>query len=439
MTTHHAWLQNEASDWANEGLISDEVRDTLRERYPVNAQSPAAPDTQPSRRRLSWLSVVIPAIGAVIAGLGVILFFAYNWSDMPKWLKLLVVFGALLGAHAAGLWSGRHQRTASSETFHLLGSMLFGAGIWLIAQIYHIDEHYPNAFLVWGAGALLMGWALRSTLQAQLASVLFAIWVGAELGDFNRAPWWAPVPFLLGLLPLGWLKRSPAVVFSAVLGTLFTINASLTAHWTRFDDLLPFLMGSGLVAVSTLLPAARFPGGPAAVRVAALVPYAATLFALVFIRYVPKTLVEQQPYLWGAAVVAALWLASIVSGRFRSAGAGQAWQNALNLLAVLCITATVLHLVPMIALKIVLTLLVAGHAILLIRQGVSSGSRLRTVIGFLIIGALIALRFTDLFHSLLARSAAFLVFGMALMAAGLWYSRRHDLSRPGATPGGDQP
>ena len=51
-----------------------------------------------------------------------------------------------------------------------LGTMFFGAGIWLIAQVYHIDEHYPNGFLLWGLGALAMAWALRSIPQAIVAA-----------------------------------------------------------------------------------------------------------------------------------------------------------------------------------------------------------------------------------------------------------------------------
>ncbi len=38
--------------------------------------------------------------------------------------------------------------------------MFYGAGIWLVAQIYNIDEHYPNGFLFWALGALAMAWAM---------------------------------------------------------------------------------------------------------------------------------------------------------------------------------------------------------------------------------------------------------------------------------------
>ena len=60
--------------------------------------------------------------------------------------------------------------------------MFYGAGIWLVAQVYHIDEHYPNGFLFWALGALVLAWALESIPQALLATVLFTIWAAPRRG-----------------------------------------------------------------------------------------------------------------------------------------------------------------------------------------------------------------------------------------------------------------
>jgi len=50
-----------------------------------------------------------------LIGLGVILFFAYNWEDMPKALKLMVVFAALFVSHGGALWVGRSGAARPSE------------------------------------------------------------------------------------------------------------------------------------------------------------------------------------------------------------------------------------------------------------------------------------------------------------------------------------
>ena len=112
---------------------------------------------------------------AVVAGLGVILLFAYNWHAIPKFGKLGLVFGALVAAHAAGLWLFQRAdwRKQLGEALSLLGTMLFGAGIWLVAQMYHIDEHYPNGFLLWAAGAVALAWTMPNIYSIQPGETMF--------------------------------------------------------------------------------------------------------------------------------------------------------------------------------------------------------------------------------------------------------------------------
>ena len=71
MTKHTAWLHSQIHLWVSEGLIEKETGNTLLQRYPgKNSNS----------RSISLLTV----IGAVVFGLGVILFFAFNWSEFSK-------------------------------------------------------------------------------------------------------------------------------------------------------------------------------------------------------------------------------------------------------------------------------------------------------------------------------------------------------------------
>ena len=148
MGKYHRWLHNEIAAWLADELIDPRQAEQLRVRYPLSGG-------------ITWSRLIFSIIGAVIFGLGVILFFAYNWAEMPKYLKLGVVFGSLVLAHGLGFRFTTPDKDNRSlgEGLHVLGTMLFGAGIWLVAQIYHIDEHYPNAFLVWGTGALALAWA----------------------------------------------------------------------------------------------------------------------------------------------------------------------------------------------------------------------------------------------------------------------------------------
>lgn len=87
--------------------------------------------------------VIFAGFGAVTAGLGIILLLAYNWQAIPRGGKLAIVFAGLMMLHRVGIWLfQRGERWQAGEAVCLLGSMLFGSGIWLIAQIYNIQEHY---------------------------------------------------------------------------------------------------------------------------------------------------------------------------------------------------------------------------------------------------------------------------------------------------------
>jgi hypothetical protein len=166
MRRHIKWLLNEIDLWVGEGIIEPQQGQAIKTRYPAPAEGPA------------WGRIIFFSIGAILFGLGVILLFAYNWQRMHKFVKLAVIFTAIIAAHGAGFWLRRpnssHQ--TAGEGLHLMGTMLFGAGIWLIAQVYHIEEHYPNAFLFWGFGALAMAWSLPSTAHGILAVILFVLW-----------------------------------------------------------------------------------------------------------------------------------------------------------------------------------------------------------------------------------------------------------------------
>ena len=60
----------------------------------------------------------------------------------------------------------------------MLGALLFGASIFLIAQIYHINANAHSLVLIWLIGVLPLVYAFRSEPIAALSSLLFFIWIG---------------------------------------------------------------------------------------------------------------------------------------------------------------------------------------------------------------------------------------------------------------------
>ncbi len=159
---------------------------------------------------LNVIPMALAVIGALTLSAGIILFFAANWSEMSKIAKLAVLFGAMWGAYAIagrGLSGAAGASRVIGHAMLLLGVILFGANIQLIAQIYHIDAHYPNGVLMWSLGALALVWLVPSQPAAVAGLALATLWSGMEILDFGQRAHW---PFLAvwGLLVGPALYRS---------------------------------------------------------------------------------------------------------------------------------------------------------------------------------------------------------------------------------------
>ena len=159
----------ELEQWRQEGLVSDDQARLLAARHDAAAR----------RERRRRIARALAIAGAITLGLGIILFFAANWSDIPKFGRLAILLVFLVAFLVAGyvLRIVRGSRPALGHAFLFVASMLFGASIFLVAQMYHWDVSSPRPFLVWAAGALAIAVVGRADLSAGLSALAFATWI----------------------------------------------------------------------------------------------------------------------------------------------------------------------------------------------------------------------------------------------------------------------
>jgi uncharacterized membrane protein len=150
---------------------------------------------------------------------------------MDKFIKLAIIFGSIALSHFAGItiFLRSERFKALGEALTIIGTTLFGSGRLLIARIYHIEGHYPNAFLFWGIGAALLAWTMPSIAQAIIAAILFALWAIMEGADFDTS-----VPYIFGLLlllfPLAYIKRNGLLVCMLLLALGFSTLSVVAAN-----------------------------------------------------------------------------------------------------------------------------------------------------------------------------------------------------------------
>ena len=435
MSTHPRWLAGEIDRWSRDRIITAEQGARIRALYPEAVPA------------LSWGLLVFSGLGAVIVGLGVILLLAYNWDDIPKFGKLALIFGSMIGAHAAGLElrAKAGWRPQLGEVLSLLGSMLFGAGIWLVAQVYNIDEHFPNGFLLWGLGSLALAWALDSIAQGLLAVVVLTIWGCAEVSGFGMASDWSWVLIGLGAGTLAARCRS-TLLLTVVLAALYVLILSNAGHRAGGSGVFLAAMAFSALLLGGRLPAAErlWPGAVKTLTFFGAAGFLICSFILSFKGAAHDLLAwdkVHEPgsalavYRWGLPVMAVLawgWLAARrLAGSIRWVPPEE-WLCPIALIycqgiAVAGVTSYGEYIAW------VFNLIVLGMAVAWMVRGSRSGLVRPTVLGSLVLAALVFARYFDLFENLAARGTAFLVLGGVLFAEGFFYRR---LRREDAAPEG---
>lgn len=281
---NRAWLLREMDVWRAGGVLSEDQPVQILDLY----ETPATI----AQRKRSLALFTLMGLAAFMIGLAVHLLIGFNWEKLPAAIKLSLIFGAILGTHAAGFYLRyRWQARLLSEITFFVGCLFYGAGIWLVAQVFHIPVHYPDGFWFWAVGILPFVLCLDTILLHVLFVALLAIWAGAEVIGFpHLEPWlfgrWGVLPngaytlpllALPGLLwayrkgsamtvalyapllawwlilqPIAWHWEVNAVYFIGAVGALFLLVAEVHRAGSPFA--VPYRLCGALLTAGALVP-----------------------------------------------------------------------------------------------------------------------------------------------------------------------------------------
>lgn len=177
-----------------------------------------------SQARKVELAPVLGILGAVLIGFGAMSFVAAHWDEMARLFRLGIIFAGLFGAYGiAGILFER-DHPAFAHAAILAGVAIFGAGIMLIAQMYHIEGDPPQAVLTWALGALLAGIVLKSNPALALAMLLMGLWTIWQMSDDGQVHW----AFLIGwgavAAAIAWRGWVPGLHLSALVLSAWIVN-----------------------------------------------------------------------------------------------------------------------------------------------------------------------------------------------------------------------
>ncbi len=422
-------LRSESVRWVRQGLISTEQQEAILGLYPTGEGT--------GRDRAV---MILSILGSLLVGAGVILYFAANWPHIPAAVRVLLILVATLSSYWAGYYFQyrRADMPRLGQALIFLGGLFYGAGIWLLAQTFHLGRDFPLGFLAWGAGILPLAWSTTSRPLLYLATAVLIAWTGATQAELSQYNWLFPAVMLLAVLPLA--RRSQTrLAESAVLGSIFlwymlnVVRLELTYHGaapTLLVGRLVLLYGATifLAGLARLGDAKTYLGSGGLLGLLGL-------YLLTFETYSSHgapALFELGPYTLGGVTV--MLIGAGLAGWYH-------WRRGETLLllpaAFVPVMAVLLPDMLMEAPRmVVFNLLLFGGSVGLVIVGIQK--RLELLINLGVVAFLIHLitRYFDLFFTAMNKSLFFVLGGILLLAGG-WFLERNRRRWVGDWGGGE--
>lgn len=217
-------LKGELPTLRSDGLISADQSEAISGYYGLDGLAGEA---------MSKLLMVIYLVGVTLVGVGIISFVAYHWSGIGKVPKIALIFAAMLASHGAGfyLWQISGKSVKLGHALIVLGTLIFGANIGLMAQIFHIKGGSGTMFMMWAVGAVLMAYAVGSVPNAVIAIVTSFVWfAGQHDWYYSDGLWWYPLAVVAMFGGFAYWRRSAFMFGLTVVCIGISLPMSLSRH-----------------------------------------------------------------------------------------------------------------------------------------------------------------------------------------------------------------
>ena len=195
-------LNDQLRRWLHAELIDADVAEAIQrwEESQLNQSKHSSVGHLAVPIRLSIL------LGSLLLAAGLLLFVSAHWDQMPPLWRVGLLLFIVIALHAGGAWfAERFQLMALG--LHAAGTVALGAGVFLCAQIFHLDVFWSFRWglLLWSVGAAAGWMVLRQWPQLALLSLHLPGWINAlimfEVDRFSRSEAdWVVVPIAAGAL-----------------------------------------------------------------------------------------------------------------------------------------------------------------------------------------------------------------------------------------------
>jgi uncharacterized membrane protein len=203
------------------------------------------------------IASVVGIVGGLLIAAGFLAFVAANWTAIARPARFAILLAGIAAAYGIGAWFDRAGRNHLADLSVGVGSIVFGAAIALVGQMYHLGDDFAGGLLLWSAGALVAAVLTGSRSALAVALVAACIWSGMRVWELSdvylpfigfwliaavlAVAWDAPVArHLVAVAALAWAVQTGIGIEEArVASPAFAVMVCVS-----------FLLGAGLALAS---------------------------------------------------------------------------------------------------------------------------------------------------------------------------------------------
>ncbi|KGT73576.1 membrane protein [Bradyrhizobium japonicum] len=249
--TYRQRLEADLAQWEADGVIAPAAATSIRSALP-----PLSPGIN--------IAVVVAIVGGLLIAAAFLAFVAAHWTEVARLLRFAILIAGMVVAGGLGAWFAATGRTVLADLCASIGAIIFGAGIALVGQMYHLGEDFAGGMLLWSIGAFAAALLTGSRGALAVALVASCIWTCMRSHD---APDVLHLPFvavwlIAAALALAWNSRVAAhLVAVALLPWWIATSLRFELDCAQPSFVLAngaaLLFGAGLAIAAAPLPRAR--------------------------------------------------------------------------------------------------------------------------------------------------------------------------------------
>jgi len=252
--TYRQRLEADLAQWEADGVLAPAAATSIR-----NALPPLSAGIN--------IAVVVGIVGGLLIAAAFLAFVAAHWTEIARLLRFAILLAGMIVAGGLGAWFAATGRTVLADLCASIGAVIFGAGIALVGQMYHLGDDFAGGMLLWSIGAFAAATLTGSRGALAVGLVAACVWTCMRSYD---APDTLHLPFVVvwliaAALALAWNSRVAAhLVAVAVLpwwiATSFRFDLDGLQPSFVLANGAALLFGAGLAIAASRSPRALLLG-----------------------------------------------------------------------------------------------------------------------------------------------------------------------------------